>query len=114
MHELSLVQGILQAALDEAQKSGGKRIREIHATVRESGHPMEAAALESLLETLSQGTIAEEAEIKIEVIPPTIRCKECDSIFPGKGGILFCPHCHGGKLEELDAEKIDLECNFTE
>jgi hydrogenase nickel incorporation protein HypA/HybF len=114
VHELSIVQGILQAALDEAKRGGGKRIREIHARVRESGHPMEASSLQSLLETLAKGTMAEEAEIKIEVISPTLRCKECDATFLAQGGTLFCPHCQSGRLELLDAEEIDLECDFAE
>jgi len=114
MHELSLVQGILQAALDEAQKVGGKRIREIHAKVRESGHPMEAYSLQILLETIAKNTIAEGATIRIEVIPLTLRCKECDFTFLAQSSTLVCPHCRSGKLEELDAEELDLECNFAE
>ena len=113
MHELSLIQGILEAAIDEAEKVDGRRITEIHARVRESGHPMEAASLQSLLEMLAKGTIAEEAEIEIEVLSPAIKCKECDSTFLGKGGALFCPHCQSNKMEELDADKVDLECSFT-
>jgi len=114
MHELSLVQGILQAALDEAEKAGGRRIMEIHAKVRESGHHMEAYSLQTLLEVIAKDTIAEGAEMKIEVVPPTLRCKECDFTFLAQKSTLICPHCRSGKLEELDAEEIDLECNFAE
>ena len=114
MHELSLVQGILQAVLNEAKRADGRRIKEIHATVRESGHPMEADALQTLLEMIAKGTIAEGAEMRITAIPPTLRCKECDFTFPVQGQALLCPQCRSGRLEELDAEKIDLECSFAE
>ena len=114
MHELSLVQGILQAALDEAEKASGRRIKEIHAKVRESGHHMEAYSLQTLLEVIAKGTIAEGAEMKIVVVPPTLRCKECDFTFLAQANTLVCPHCRSGKLEELDAEESDLECNFAE
>ena len=114
MHELSLVQGILQAALDEVEKASGRRIKEIHAKVRESGHHMEAHSLQALLEMIAKGTIAEGAEMKIEVIPPTLRCKECGFSPIAQGSTLICPHCRSGKLEELDAEQIDLECSFAE
>ena len=113
MHELSLVQGILQAALDEAKRVDGRRIEEIDATVRESGHPMEADALQTLLELIAKGTIAEGAKMRITVVPPTLRCKECDFTFPAQSHTLLCPHCRSGKLEELDADKIDLECSFA-
>ena len=114
MHEISLVQSILKAALDEAQKAEGKRISKIHARIRESGHPMEASALESLLEMLAKGTAAEGAKMHIEVIPPTLRCKDCATTFLAKGSTLLCPNCQSTKLEMLDAEETDLECNFTE
>lgn len=114
MHELSMVEGILKAALGEAEKSGGKRIKSIFARIRESGHPMEAAPLESLMETLAKGTAAEGAEIKIEVITPTIRCKDCKATFNARGGTLLCPHCQSSRLEELDAEQVDLECSLAE
>ena len=114
MHELSLVQSILQASLDGAKKAGDKRISRIHARLRESGHPMEAHSLQELLETIAKGTAAEGAEMEIELIPPTLRCKECGSTFLSKGNTLFCPNCKGGKLEELDAEEIDLECSYAE
>lgn len=114
MHELSLAQGILQAVLEEAQKAGGKRIKKIHAKVRESIHHMEDYSLETCLEAIAKGTIAEGAEIGIELIPPTLRCKECDFTFLAQENTLVCPRCRSGKLEELDAEEINLECNFAE
>ena len=113
MHELSLMQDILKAALDEAKKADSKRIAEIHARVRESGHPMEADALQSMLETLAKGTIAEGAKMRVTVIPPTLRCKECGATFSAQDHTLLCLHCKSAKLEELDADKIDLECNFA-
>jgi hydrogenase nickel incorporation protein HypA/HybF len=113
MHELSLVEGILKAALEEARRGDRKQIKEIRATIRESGHPMEADSLQALLEMMAKGTIAEEAGIKIELVPPTLKCKECGLTFSAQGHALMCPHCQSGRLEELDAEKIDLECSFS-
>jgi len=114
MHELSLAQDILKAVLDEAEKAGGKRVTEIRATVRESIHHMEDLALDTCLDAIARGTIAEGAKIKIELIPPTLRCRECDFTFTARESTLICPHCRGSKLEELDAEEIDLDCNFAE
>ncbi len=110
MHELSLAQSILQAALDEAQTVSAKRIKGIHAKVRQSSHHIEdTSSLEFCLEAVTKGTIAEGAEMRIEFIPSTLRCKECDFTFPAQGSMLVCPRCRGGKLEELDAEEVYLE-----
>ena len=114
MHELSLAQDILQAVLGEAQKASSKHVKEIRVKVRESTHHMEGQSLETLLETIAKGTIAEGAEMRIEVIPPTLACKECEFTFQAQGSTLLCPRCQSGRLEELDAEEINLECDFTE
>jgi len=114
MHELSLVQSVLDASLDEAGKAGNKRIRKIHARLRESGHPMDADSLQTLLETIAKGTAAEGAAMEIELISPTLRCRECNFTFLAQSSTLVCPRCRSGKLEEIDAEEIDLECSFVE
>lgn len=113
MHELSLAQDILKAVLNEAEKAGGKRIREINVRVRESVHHMEDGSLDTCLEAIAKGTAAEGAEIVIGLLPPTLRCKECDFTFSAQESTLFCPHCRSAKLEELDAEEIELECSFV-
>ncbi|MFC2044305.1 hydrogenase/urease maturation nickel metallochaperone HypA, partial [Chloroflexota bacterium] len=82
--------------------------------VRESVHPMEADSLQTLLKMIAKGTIAQEAKMRIEIIPPTLKCKECDFSFLAQESVLVCPRCRSGKLEELDTEEIDLECNFAE
>ncbi len=114
MHELSLMQRILDASLDEAKKAGDKRIKRIYARVRESGHPMDAQSLQELLKTIAKGTAAEEAEMEIGLVPPQLRCRECGNTFSSQGSTLLCPHCRSGRLEEVDAEEIDLECSFVE
>jgi len=114
MHELSLMESILQAAIDESSKAGAKSIRRISARIRESGHPMDAHQLQSLLAELARGTAAEGASITIAVIPLTLKCQGCQATFTAQLGTLLCPHCHSSKLEAVDAEEIDLECDFTE
>jgi len=52
--------------------------------------------------------------VEIELIPPTLRCKECDFNFLYQANTLVCPRCRSSKLEELDNEKIDLECSFED
>ena len=113
MHELSLVEGILKAALDEAAKGGRQGVTEVRATVRESGHPMEADSLQEMFRMLAKGTIAEAADIRIELVPPTLTCRDCNHTFSAQGHALMCPSCRSSRLQEIDAEKIDLECSFS-
>lgn len=112
MHELSLVQDILKASLDAAQKAGASKVKEIHVTIRELGHPLEAESVEDLLRMLAEGTPAEDASLKVHVIPATLKCGECATTFAANMGVLLCPHCHSTKIAESDAAKIDLECSL--
>ena len=114
MHELSLANDILQVVRNESQKVGGKRLWEIRARVRKSIHHMEESSLGICFEAVAKGTIAEGAKVTIEIIPPTLRCKECDFTFLAQGNDLVCPICRKSNLEELDADEIDLECDFVE
>ena len=114
MHELSLANDILQAIRNESQKMGGKRVREIRARIRESIHHMEDYSLGTCFEAVAKGTIAEGAKVTIEIIPPTLRCKECDFTFLAQSSALVCPSCRKSKLELIDADEIDLECDFVE
>lgn len=113
MHELSLAQGIMEAALGEAEKAGSKRISRIRVSVK-SDHSREDASLQFLLEAVAKGTIADGALITTEIIPPTLKCKDCGFQFVMAGTPLACPRCQGARLEEIDADKVELECDFGE
>jgi hydrogenase nickel incorporation protein HypA/HybF len=114
MHELSIAQSILRAALNEAQRSGGKHIREIRAKVKGSHHHIEdTSSLKFCLEAMTKGTIAEGARMTIELTPSTLRCRKCDFTFLAQGNALVCPRCMSGKLEELGTEEICFETVYT-
>ncbi len=70
MHSLAMAQSIMQAALSEAEKHEAKRIKEISVKVGEHTF-MESDSLQFCLEALSKGTIAEGAQIGIELIGET-------------------------------------------
>ena len=67
MHELSIAQSILQAALTEAEKHNGKRIKAIGVKVGDDAF-MEADSLQFCLEAETKGTIAEGARIEIKPV----------------------------------------------
>ena len=114
MHELSLAQDILQVVLDQIEKAQGKRISRVVATVRESIHHTEEGSIEVCLNDLAKGTVAEGVGLSVELIPPTLKCRDCRTSFSASEGTLICPSCHSSKLEELDADEVDIECHFAE
>ena len=77
MHEVSIMQNVLDIAIAEAQKKGAAKIDSLTLTIGElSGVIPEA--LEFAFEVLIQGTIAENAQLEINSIPVVCFCSKCD------------------------------------
>ena len=70
MHSLSMAQDILQAALMEAEKYDGKRIKAIGVKIGDETF-MESDSLQFCLEAMAEGTIAEGARIEVELVVAT-------------------------------------------
>lgn len=95
MHELAITEGIMEAALPAAEKSGAKKILEIRLKIGElSGVFPEC--IEEYLNMLAKGTIAEGAKLKVEKIPISIRCGECGFEGPVERKNVRCPECGSG------------------
>ena len=76
MHELAITEGIINAAIPEAQKHGAKRILEIRLKIGELSGVL-PECIQYYFDIASRGTIAENARLKVEKIPVTIRCHDC-------------------------------------
>jgi hydrogenase nickel incorporation protein HypA/HybF len=113
MHELAITQGILEIAEREAAKHNSVCITRIKLRIGEfTGVVREA--LEFSFEVIKQGTIAENAELEIEVVKLCKRCPSCDEVFESKDQFdFFCPRCNAPAEiisgREMQIEYIDLD-----
>ena len=73
MHELSIADAIVAIACEHA---GGRRVTKVEVKV---GHLRQVvpSALEFAFELVSEGTVVEGAELRIEAVPAQIRCRSC-------------------------------------
>lgn len=113
MHELAITEGIIRAAVPEAEKYGAKRILEIRLKIGELSGVL-PECIQYYFDIASRGTIAENALLTIEKIPVSIACPDCGYsgsvdrrriICPGCGGTSF--KITGGKeyfVDSLEAE----------
>ena len=67
MHEWTIVQSMLQTALNEAEKYHASRVVLLRVKLGEEDH-LEPSSLEFIFEALSKGTIAEGASLEIETV----------------------------------------------
>ncbi len=67
MHEIGIAQELIETALAEAKKHQGKRILSLYVNLGE-GSDIEPESLDLCLNVMAKGTLAEEAQFKINKV----------------------------------------------
>ena len=108
MHELSLANGIIGIVKAEAEKSGFQRVLEISLKVGEySG--IVPRCLEEFFPIAAEGTPAQGAALRIEVLPARFRCFDCG--FEGRPDRerACCPACGGEHIRMIAGREFYVE-----
>jgi hydrogenase nickel incorporation protein HypA/HybF len=110
MHELSLAESIVAIA---DRHAGGRRVSRVEVSV---GHLRQVvpSALAFAFELVAQGTAVEGAELVLEEVSATGRCRACGAESRLDGFPLACGACGGVDVEvtageELRVESLDME-----
>ena len=115
MHEWSLAQNIIEAAVKEAKERRLAKISCIHLEVNslDLGHA-DGSSLQFCLEELAKGTIAEGAEMNIEVRPVEYKCRECSSVSRAEDALFVCPKCGSGNLDLSTESEMRIQITCVE
>ncbi|MBI3599687.1 MAG: hydrogenase maturation nickel metallochaperone HypA [Nitrospinae bacterium] len=108
MHELSIVQNILDIAESEALKNNAARITMIKLKIGE----MAGVVIDSInfcFEAIKENTIARDAKLLIEHIPLMGRCKECGADFRITDYRFICEKCNGNKIDLISGKELQIE-----
>jgi len=102
MHELSIAQAVVTIA---SRHADGRRVRRVELTV---GHLRQVvpAALEFAFTLLTDGTELEGAELVIEEVPVTGRCRACGAETTMSDFPLCCAACGGLDVELVSGEEL--------
>ena len=102
MHELSIAQAVVTIA---SRHADGRRVRRVELTV---GHLRQVVptALEFAFILLTDGTELEGAELVIEEVPVTGRCRACDAETTMSDFPLRCAACGGLDVELVSGEEL--------
>ena len=108
MHELSVTEGILNAALDEARKCGASKIIQIKRVMGElSGIVPEC--VQEYFDLLGEDTAADGARLDFTVLPAMLCCRGCGNKFRMEHMRLRCPVCLSGKVNIIQGKEFYLE-----
>lgn len=106
MHEVGIMERVLELACERAQAAGASRIHRIELRVGAiSG--VEPDSLEFAFEALKRNTPAQEADLVIEATPVMLRCDVCAQTFEPEAFRFLCPRC-GGRTQVLQGRELDL------
>ena len=92
MHEISIVQGALDVALETAKASAATQILCLRMRVGTMTGVV-PEAMQFAFEVLREGTIAAEARLEIETIPASSWCVNCQCEFECVDWLHVCPKC---------------------
>jgi hydrogenase nickel incorporation protein HypA/HybF len=93
MHEIGLMQRMVEVALDRAASAGARHVQRVTVRVgAESGVVPDVIIL--AFEVATRGTIAEGAQLQIEDVPIACFCAICDLDFAPADALHECPICH--------------------
>ena len=105
MHELSIAEAVVAIAEANAR---GRRVALVELKV---GHLRQVvpSALRFAFELVSEGSVAEGAELAIEHVPVRIRCRGCAAESGAQEFPLGCPSCGGSDVEVVAGEELHVE-----
>jgi hydrogenase nickel incorporation protein HypA/HybF len=117
MHEFAFAYDIFKVAEATATKYNAKRITEVYLEIGELTLIVPHLLRQSFI-MATKGSIAEGAELKIEIIPGKIRCRDCNKISTVTlneeaqltGLQLFqCKFCQSKNTEIIDGKKANVK-----
>ncbi len=107
MHEIGLMETALRAAEEAALEAGARRIQRLHLRVgRLSG--IEPDALRLAFDALRPGTLAENAQLDLELVPIVCRCQSCNLGFSPEDFTFLCPRCGTPSADTLQGRELEL------
>jgi hydrogenase nickel incorporation protein HypA/HybF len=112
LHELSLAELLLPPVLALAEEHGAR----VTLVVVQAGE-LQAIVPDSLrlgFASLAAGTAAEGAELVVEIVPVTARCRRCGGEFVVQEHVYVCPACGVADVEttggtDLVLTRVELE-----
>lgn len=107
VHEAGIMHNILSMAENTAREQNATRILKLTVRVG-SMTGVVPDALQFAFEALRSGTIAEDAELEIEIVPALLFCENCGIEFEPNEVDFLCPRCGQGNIKLRKGRELEL------
>jgi hydrogenase nickel incorporation protein HypA/HybF len=108
MHELPVTEQLLAVTLEKARAAGAGRVTEVHLVIGQLSSFVDDS-ISFYWDILSEGTLAEGAELCFQRIPAEMRCLDCRKSYQPAPGELLCPTCGGARVEVQAGDEFLLD-----
>lgn len=108
MHEVSLVQALLETVIKSAAANGITRVNRVKLVVGEV-HGALPDALEFAFQVLTEGTVCAGAVLEVERVPLVFRCCACGREFSPQGLSRRCPGCSKNKNDLAGGRELYVD-----
>lgn len=108
MHEVSIAETLIEVAVENCLKQGGKRIDSIRVQVGKATGIMPDALIFAF-DAIKLGTIAENATLTIDEIPVAGICQSCNNRFEVDDPyVITCPNCGSISLKIETGRELNI------
>jgi len=108
MHELSIIENIVEIILKELPKHNISKVTSISLRIGEM-RQIVPEALHFGFECISKNTPAEGAELIIENVPIKGYCHQCTKNFILKNWLQGCPSCFNNSVEIVSGKELEIK-----
>ncbi len=107
MHEMSIVQSLVELIEVQARRERFARVKRIGLKLGALGH-IEPIALTFCFDVVSRGTIAEGASLDVETVPGTGWCSRCNCSMAITQRYDPCPTCGQSNVQMTAGDELLL------
>jgi len=108
MHEATITNALVKTLLAEAARHDVSNVKRVTVKIGML-KAVEPQALNFCFNMFTEGTIAENAELVIEHLPPIARCRKCQVQFKVPKFKFRCPDCDDTNLKIIQGEELFIE-----
>ncbi len=105
MHEIRVAEDLSVIILEAAGKGKLNRVTGVNIIFGQLVQIVPDIFRSAFAEAV-RGTIAEDAEVSIEIMPVMMKCVDCGSIFKVSNNIFSCGLCKSSDLEIIEGKEM--------
>ena len=108
MHEIRIAEDLSAIVLDAARKENLSKVTKVNISFGQLVQIVPDIFEFAFRETV-RDSIAEDAEVDIEILPVKMKCKNCGSDFQVKENLFACNICSSTDLEIIQGKELFIK-----